>query len=187
MALLYPRRTVGREHVPKDGALLICSNHSHALDPFILAYSIGWRNQIYIMAKVELFRFPVLGALLRALEVFPVERGTGGVSALKGAIRFLRAEKKVLMFPEGTRVKDETNTNAKTGAVRIAVQTGAPILPIYIPRRKRLFRFNRVVIGKPYTIDLDKKTANQTDYEQLTIEMMQTINQLGKSTRKHKR
>jgi len=178
LTLVYPRLTFGREHVPGPGAFLICDNHSSAIDPFLIAYSMGWRCQIHYMAKAELFRVPLIGFILRAIGMFPVDRQGGGAMAIKGAMRLLKDGEKVGMFPEGTRIQTEEESEAKTGAVRLAARLGVPIVPVYLPRRKKILRFNRIAIGAPYLVELDKKAAPE-DVERAAEELMAKIRQLG--------
>lgn len=180
VSLVYPRRTIGRENRPGPGAFLICSNHSHALDPFFIAYSMGPGRQLHYMGKVELFRVPVVGTILRAIGMFPVDRQGGGAMAVKETMRLLKGGKKVGMFPEGTRVSTEEASEAKTGAVRLAARMGVPIVPVYLPRKKRMFRFVRVVIGAPYSVELDKKPTPE-DVERAAEELMARIRALGEA------
>jgi len=178
VSLFYPRKTTGREHVPGPGAYLVCSNHSSMVDPFLVAYSVGVRCQVSYMAKAELFRIPVVGPVLRAVGMFPVDRAGGGAMAIKGAMKLLKEGKKVGMFPEGTRIQSEDASMAKTGAVRLSARLGVPILPVYVPRDKKLFRLNHLVIGAPYQVELDKK-ATPEEMEQAAEELMAKLRQLG--------
>lgn len=178
ISLVYPRRTSGRAHVPGPGAALICGNHSHALDPFFIAYSMGMGCHIHFMAKAEIFRVPLVGPVLKAIGVFPVDRKGGGAMAIKSAMKLLKAGEKVGMFPEGTRIHTEEAGEAKTGAVRLAARLGVPIVPVYMLRKKRVFRWNRVIIGAPYRVELDQKPTPE-DVERAAEEMMEKIRALG--------
>jgi len=130
------------------------------------------------MAKAELFRIPIIGPILRAVGMFPVDRAGGGAMAIKGAMKLLKAGEKVGMFPEGTRIRSEDASEAKTGAVRLSARMGVPILPVYIPRDKKLFRFNRMVIGAAYQVELDKK-ATPEEVEQAAETLMAKLRRLG--------
>lgn len=178
--ILYPRKVYGRENVPGAGAYLFCANHSSSTDPFLLAYSVGVKNQVHFMAKAELFRIPLVGLLLRAAGMFPVDRKGGGAAAVKGAMKLLKADKKVGMFPEGTRVTAEEESAAKAGAVRLSARMNAPIVPVYIPRNKKPFRRNKIVIGKPYDIGLEK-SASSEEFDQAANDLMAKIRELGES------
>lgn len=160
---------------------MICGNHSHVLDPFFVAYSMGAGRQIHFMAKVEIFRVPVVGPVLKAIGMFPVDREQGGgAAAIKTAMRLLKDGKKVGIFPEGTRIQAEEESEAKTGAVRLAARMGVPIVPVFMARKKRLFRFNPVVIGEPYMVELDKKPTPE-DIERAAEDMMERIRALGET------
>ena len=178
VSLVYPRRTIGRENRPGPGAAIVCANHSSMTDPFLIAYSMGPNYQIHYMAKMELFRIPLVGPILRGIGMFPVDRQGGGAMAIKSALRILKDGKKMGMFPEGTRVSTEEKSEAKTGAVRLAARMGVPIVPVYLPRKKRVFRLNRIVIGAPYMVELDKKPAPE-DVARAAEELMAKIRALG--------
>ena len=180
VSLVYPRRTVGRENRPGAGAYLICGNHSSMVDPFLIANSMGPSRQIHFMAKAELFRIPVIGALLRLIGMFPVDREHGGAAAMKQAMKYLKNGEKVGMFPEGTRISSEEASATKAGAVRIAARMEVPIVPVYIPRKKRVLRFNTIVIGEPYCLALDKKASSE-EFDQAANELMAKIRALGES------
>jgi len=179
ISLLYPRKTVGRENIP-EGPALVCANHSSGVDPFLMAYGAGVGRQIHFMAKAELFRIPVIAPILRSIGTFPVDRA-GGAGAIKEAMKYLKAGKKVGIFPEGTRFSAEGESEAKIGAVRLATKMGVPVVPVYIPRKKQKFRRQRIVFGEPYMIEVDRKTATSADYETLAGEMMEKIRLLGDS------
>jgi len=152
------------------------------VDPFLVAFSMGPKRQIHFMAKAELFRIPVVGPVLRAIGMFPVDREHGGAAAMKQAMKLLKNGEKVGMFPEGTRISSEEASATKAGAVRIAARMEVPIVPVYIPRKKRVFRFNTIVIGEPYRITLDKK-ASSAEFDQAANELMEKIRVLGESVR----
>ena len=129
--LVHPCRAVGREHIP-EGGVLVCANHTAASDPFFLVFAFRLKHQVRAMAKAELIRVPVIGWLLSKAGVFGVDRGKADVGAIKQAMKFLKGGEKVLLFPEGTRIKDGGAGEAKTGAAMLAVRCGVPILPVYI-------------------------------------------------------
>ncbi len=174
---LLPIKVSGREHIP-EGAVLVCGNHSSYADPFMLAYAFRNRIQVHFMAKIELRRIPVLGWYLQKMGTFFVNRGASDSSAIKQAIRYLRSGEKVMMFPEGTRVRPEEKAAGKTGAAMLAVRTGVPILPVYIASRKRLFSPNPVIIGKPYMPTLPEGVSGPEGYQLVVAELMAKIRAL---------
>ena len=177
--LLFRPKTVGRENLP-EGAALLCANHSGYSDPVIVDLCCGFHNCIHFMAKKSLLKIPVLGALIRWAGTFGVERGTADVEAVRTAMRYLKNGEKVGIFPEGTRVEKDGDMEAKTGAIRIAAKTGAPIVPVHIPRDKKLFHRTVITFGEPYTVQVDRKTANGETYAALARELMGKIEELGR-------
>jgi 1-acyl-sn-glycerol-3-phosphate acyltransferase len=154
---LYWRMSrIGREHVPAEGPVIIASNHRSFLDPFILG-TIA-RRPIYYVAKEELFRNRFLGWLLNALGAFPVSRGTGDEEMVTTAKAILARGDAVLIFPEGTRVRPGPLGRPKRGVGRLALETGAPVVPVAIIGTEAVrngWRFRphkvRVRIGRPLT------------------------------------
>lgn len=150
--LFYRLEFVGTENEPQEGALLVCSNHISAADPFLV--SAATRNQISYMAKKELFSVPIVGSILRSAGSFPVDRKASDVGAIKKAIAILKSGGRVGIFPQGTRRPGESprSTEIKNGAAMVAVRAGVDILPVFVHRKNntpRLFRKTTVIIGKP--------------------------------------
>lgn len=181
--LLFPLRVHNRERIP-DAPMLVCANHSALSDPIIICYALGFRRFIRFMAKAELMRIPVLGGLLKSAGTFGVERGNSDIGAVKTALRILKDGGNVGIFPEGRRVHDERGSTAKTGAVMLAAKTGAWVLPVYIPRVKRLFSKVDVVIGEPYRIENIRGGAQV--YGTYAGELMEKIAELGEQCEKRR-
>lgn len=170
---LHPRKTLGKENIPEGGAV-ICANHVHNSDPFYIAYSFPRKDHLWIMAKEEIRHFPVVGPLLNWMGfLIWVKRGKSDVGAIKAALKALKGNEKLLIFPEGTR--HEEMGEGKTGAAMLAIRTGVPILPVYISPQRRLFRRTRVYIGQPYQPFTEKRRATAEDYEQVTQGIMARI------------
>ena len=121
-------RVEGLENVPQEGPVLLCPNHSSAIDPILLVIALGRRYPIRIMAKQQLLKIPVLGAILRGIGVFPVDRGNSDIGAVKTAIRSLKDGWNLLLFPEGTRVREPGTVAVKGGAAMIAIRSGVQML-----------------------------------------------------------
>lgn len=173
--LFHPGKVYGREHIPQ-GAALLCGNHTRLSDPLYVLYAMGRKNNPFIMAKAELLRIPVLGFLLKKFGVFGVDRGKSDVGAIKEAIRILRGGDKLLMFPEGTRFKDGETQGAKTGAAMLALRTGVPVVPIWMPAKKRWFRPTPVVFGEPYYPQPPAEgRPTPEDYRRVADDMLQRI------------
>ena len=174
-SLFLPVRVSGRENIPAHAAV-IASNHSSNSDPLMAVLAAGYRNPLRIMAKEELFHIPILGWLLVKLGMFGVNRGQSDITAVKRALKVLKEDCRLLVFPEGTRVTSEAaGSDAKNGAIMFAARAGVPVVPMYIQRKKRWFRFNRVIIGEPYYPDVPAKRATQEDYTAASEDMLKRI------------
>jgi glycerol-3-phosphate dehydrogenase (NAD(P)+) len=119
---------IGREHVPASGPLIIASNHRSFMDPFVIGMML--RRPTYFVAKTELFRNPVVAWLLSSLGAFPVERGQGDRDAMITARAILERGDVVVIFPEGTRTRPGALGAPKRGVGRLALETGAPVVPV---------------------------------------------------------
>ncbi len=174
VGLYYPMKFIGRENIPEGGAL-VCGNHSSAIDPFFLAFALGKRRPICAMAKESLMKIPILGRLLKLVGTFGVKRGASDIHAVKYALEQLKKGEYVVLFPEGTRVRSREEGEPKTGAAMLACRTGVPVLPVYIPMKKRVLRINRVYIGEPLYLKPAGKRATNQDYEEMTKLLMDRI------------
>ncbi len=142
--LFFRVRFEGREHAPASGGVIVAANHVSLLDPFFLA--MGLRQQVFYMAKAELFRNPLLRALLNWLGAFPVERGKGDSGAIDRSVEILRGGGVLGIFPEGTRSKDGKPLRPKSGAALIAKMTGAGILPCGIEIEGKMRLWARITV-----------------------------------------
>lgn len=123
-------------------------------------------------------RIPVLGWLLSKAGVFAVNRGKSDVGAIKRAMRCLKDGDKLLMFPEGTRSKTGEMGEGKNGVAMLALRTQSPIVPIYIPAKKKWFRRTPVVFGEPFYPQAESGKGNAEDYTRIAEELMERITAL---------
>jgi glycerol-3-phosphate dehydrogenase (NAD(P)+) len=129
--LVYFRmQRIGREHLPKQGPLLLASNHRSFLDPFVIGMLV--RRPVYYMAKRELFEKRWQAWLLNALGAFPVDRGHGDGAAMDTARAILQRGDCVVLFPEGTRVRPGPLAKPRRGIGRLALETGVPVAPVAV-------------------------------------------------------
>lgn len=177
--LVHPGKHIGREHIP-EGAAIICGNHTRMSDPFFMIYAFHLENQLRPMAKAEVMRLPVIGWLLKKAGVFGVDRGKADVGAIKHAMKLLKDGEKVLIFPEGTRHRDGDAGDGKTGAAMLAVRTGVPLVPVYIPAEKKWFGRTTVVIGEPYYPQVAGRKGTPEEYRAIADDLMSRIQDLGK-------
>ncbi|HYM45246.1 MAG TPA: lysophospholipid acyltransferase family protein [Solirubrobacteraceae bacterium] len=137
LRLWFRMRISGTEHIPVLGAGIVAPNHKNFLDPFFIG--IATRRHVRYMAKAELFKGP-LGWLLSRLGAFPVRRGEADAQAMETARLILEQGGLLVVFPEGTRVEDpQALGSPHHGAGRLALLTGAPIVPAAIAGTQKLW------------------------------------------------
>jgi glycerol-3-phosphate dehydrogenase (NAD(P)+) len=150
----FRMRRLGLEHVPRSGPVIFAANHRSFLDPFVIGCLT--RRPVYYVAKKELFALPVAGWLLNRLGAFPIDRGAGDQQAMATARRILERGDCVVNFPEGTRKRPGPLGEPRRGVGRLALQTGAPVVPVAVlgteaVRRGWRIRPHRVTLrcGRP--------------------------------------
>ncbi|MDR2665662.1 MAG: 1-acyl-sn-glycerol-3-phosphate acyltransferase [Oscillospiraceae bacterium] len=149
--LFFRFEVKGGENIP-GGAAMVCANHSSWLDSVFLEFAFGRDDKVHIIGKAELFKIPVLAWFIKKIGMISIDRGTSDVGALRQSLEYLKNGEKVAIFPEGHRVPDDVSSSAKNGAVWLAERACAPIVPVYIPRKKLLFTKITLVIGRPYMV-----------------------------------
>jgi len=158
----------GRRHVPKEGGVIVVSNHCSNMDPVIVGAVLP--RKLYYMAKEELFKIPFLRKLITSLGAFPVKRGEGDVKALSKVAELVRSGNAVLLFPEGSRSEDGRVGKFMHGASYVALRTGAPVLPVAIkgsfeamPRGSSFPKPTRikVEVGEPMFIRVRKGSVKE--------------------------
>jgi 1-acyl-sn-glycerol-3-phosphate acyltransferase len=174
------KQVVGLKNIPKQGPVILASNHVNLLDPPLLAVLVPRR--IVYMGKIELFRAPVIGPLYRLAGFIPVRRFEGDLAALRKAEEILRQNQVLGMFPEGTRSRKPGLGKGQPGTAVLALRTGAPIVPVgvsgtegvSVPRS--FFRITRVgvVFGKPFELPKGRR-LNSEFVQQCTERIMKEI------------
>ena len=155
--ILFRPDVYGLEDLPARGGFVLSSNQLSNLDGFALAYPL-YPRQVQWMGKAELFRRPIAG-ILRSLGLFPVRRGEGDLQAVQAAVEFARQGQPVGIFPEGTRRKKGFHKTRiprpHTGAARVALVAGVPLIPAATigTERLTLLRRWRVAFGTPVALD----------------------------------
>ena len=172
---LYRLRARGLEHIP-EGGFVLAANHTSNFDPWPLGIPFLPKRQLRFMAKAELFN-PVLTPILRAGGAFKVRRGEGDLDAMRTAAQLAREGEIVVMFPEGTRrkkgLRKKFEARPHTGAARIALSAGVPLVPAAIGGTDRLSRLGplRVAYGEPVDLsdlqELETKPAAAIATERL--------------------
>jgi 1-acyl-sn-glycerol-3-phosphate acyltransferase len=187
--LIYRVRGVGVKNVPKDGPLLLAPNHFSQMDHFFVGVYL--RRKIRFMAKSQLFGPPVLTYIYKHGGVFPVRRGHHDEEAIETARQLVDQGEMLLVYAEGGRSRSGKMGEPKPGIGRIALETGAPVVPVAIQGSERVrswkrFRFPRVTVqfGKPLTFPVEDSPSRERQLEAAT-EVFEQVREMyeGLSTR----
>jgi 1-acyl-sn-glycerol-3-phosphate acyltransferase len=158
LRLLFRLRVQGRENLPSEGGYVLAANHNSNFDPWPLSLPLWPRRFLRFMAKSELYWWP-LGRIITAGGGFPVRRGERDIEAINRAVDLAREGYVVAMFPHGTRQKKglvkRHQPKAHTGAARIALEAGVPLVPAAVAGTDRLARLGplRVRYGRPLDLE----------------------------------
>jgi 1-acyl-sn-glycerol-3-phosphate acyltransferase len=125
----------GREHIPRSGGLVVASNHISFWDPPLIGAVLP--REVHYLAKEELFSNPVLGSVIRSYNAIPIRRGMVDLSGMARAVETLRRGEALMMFPEGTRMRDGELHPARPGVGMMAVNANVPIVPCFISGSNR--------------------------------------------------
>ena len=175
----------GGDRVPTQGPLIVASNHSQYADPVLVCVAVPRRLQW--MAKEELFVFP-FRRFFEFIGSFPVDREGGGRAAIRAALAFLAAGWALGIFPEGTHRGAGSAREAKSGAVVLALRSGASILPVYVgklPGPLSRLRGEKLHIFVGEEVQLDSALRGGAAYRAAADEILRTIYALpGREARK---
>ncbi len=172
--LLYRVKVVGKENIEKGKPYILCPNHISNWDPPTIIASIK-RNDVYVLAKEEMFVNGFIKWLAKKVHALPVRRGKHDMKLLKDSVKVLKENHMILIFAEGTRNGMKKNGKIQNGAVLMSLMSGVPIIPVGIQSKTKYRPFTKVKIniGKPMDFSeyKDKKGEKET-LDKLSKEVM---------------
>ena len=171
---MYRIKIKGKENIPKEGAVLICPNHVHALDSAVfIAHS---KRKINVLAKEELFKGRIKEWFADLFGIYPIKQDSADIEAIKTSLRVLKNGEPLMIFPEGTRNGLEKRAPLKNGPVVLAIKSGTPIVPVGINGTFKFWTKVRIIIGKPISYEQYKDKIKEKEFvSSLTSELMNEI------------
>ncbi len=187
---LFGIKIIGKENIPDEGGVLICSNHIGMRDPVLLA--AAYPRQVRFLAKKELFSVPVIRGIITAWGAIRLDRSTTDVGALKKAEEMIRFRQTVSIFPQGHRNPSTPigETEFKRGASFIVSHTGCPVLPVYIQTKNQKYGWFprvKIYIGKLITHDELMSSEGESGYAAITDRIRDAIIELEARANEDKR
>lgn len=174
--LIYPRKIIGRENIPQGRGVFSC-NHLSLIDAVYMLDVCS--DNVTFLAKKEIFKKKIAKKLIASIvDTIPVDRENPDIKTVISALRVLKNDNKLVVFPEGTRNKTGTTVlqKIKGGTGLFAIKSKSPIIPVMIFKKARLFRKNYVIIGKPFYLDdYYDKNLSATDSEAIDNIIMQKM------------
>ncbi len=177
LKILFPIKVVGKENLMKSKAILCC-NHQSNID-FIPIYYAA-KTKVFALCKKELYSNKIKSWFYKQMRTIPINRKNPELSSIKKCLNVLKDNKNLLIFPQGTRATTEEVNGIKQGIAMFALKSGAPIIPMVYLKKNRIFRRNKLVIGKPMYFDFEYSKENaQVVIEKLELKMNELIKNKG--------
>lgn len=192
--LMFPCRIKGRKNLPKGGAIIVC-NHTSNIDALMFAAHF-WEPFFYL-AKKELYKNKFMAFITRNIGGICIDRSINDFGAIKNCLKVLKDGRKLVIFPEGTRVHSDKMElgEIKGGASMLAIKTKLPIVPVYLNRQPRLFRKTVLTVGQPFELsefyqgklDSEKQERAGEVLSQKMHQLRQEVIESQSKTRREKR
>ncbi|MCY3899870.1 MAG: lysophospholipid acyltransferase family protein [Caldilineaceae bacterium] len=166
----------GAENIPRQGGAVLACNHPGGMDSFVLGFACP--RQVFYMAKRELFNIhPVVSFLLHRIGAFPINRGARDTVAIQYSVDLLKQGRVLGMFPEGTRNRGRPMRRGKSGAVRIAIDAGVPVVPVAVQGIPHLHRnwynpFKRTKLSVQFGQPVTFPPGTMEEVQEYTTEIM---------------
>lgn len=175
--IMFRVKVIGKENIEDGKAYIMAPNHISNWDPPVVVAETK-RNDMYILAKEELYINKFVCWLAKKTKVLPVKRGSHDTSLMKKTVKALKENHLVLLFPEGTRNGIEKRGKIQNGAVLMNLMSGAPIIPIGIQAKEKYKFRSKVIIniGKPMNFSEYKDKKNDKEVlDSLSQKLMEEI------------
>jgi len=191
--LLFRLKVTGLEHLPRDKAMILCSNHANYLDGiFILAVLPWWlRQKIFFLGLRKMFDVPIIKNLIKLTKVIPVDAAQSLVEALQACTYVLEHNQSLLIFPEGERSIDGEIKPFRKGVGILMQELQTELIPVYIdgsfavwPRGRKFFRLRpiKIIFGKPCNVadlrEQGRALGAKDDYEAITLGIKYEVEKL---------
>ena len=177
--IVYRVKIIGKENVPKDGALIFCGNHRNYLDPPLMVATAG--RHVHFIAKEELRKVKFFAFLGMVFDAIYVKRDAKDIGAIKTSLKYLKDGACIALFPEGTRNGAEKGEEAKNGVSYFVLNSNSKVIPVGIKGGLKPFEKTVITYGKP--MDFEEERKNRKDKEvmkKVTEDIMKEIFELAK-------
>ncbi len=171
--LIYRIEYEGLQNIPKEGAFILVGNHTNNFDPVVISFAT--KRKIHYLAKAELFKTKFTKWIFESVKCISIDRSKNDIMAIKNALRVLKNGEILGIFPEGTRIKSETDdVQIKSGAAMIASKAKVNILPVAISGNYKIFSKIRINILPMYDIEAAKEKY-EGNIEKISEDIMAKI------------
>lgn len=178
--ILFRFDAQGIEHIPKEGAFILASNHTSYLDP--IALGVACPRRLNFMARHDLFSIPLFSWLISNVGAFPLKRDSADLSAIKEAIRRLKNGNVLVLFPEGSRRIDGKSGTPQGGIGFLATKVNVPMIPAFIkgtqialPKGAKFVRPTKVFVRFGKQISIERRMP----YQDIARQIMENIRHLS--------
>lgn len=180
--ILNRYQVIGGDNIPKDGPVILVSNHVSNWDPLVIGCASS--RQVHFLAKESLFKAPIVGLFIKAWGALPLKRGRGDREAISKSLEIIENNRVLGIFIEGTRNKKnpEKMKEPQSGAAMLALKTGAPIVPILLINSHKIFVLKKVkvFIGHPLHFNNNPDIDRKELYAKVSREIVAAIESMRK-------
>ena len=153
LRIFYATKIIGKKNITKlKGKAILSCNHTSNWDAVLIDSRMCVAKNPYILAKHTLFKNKFFGAILKSWKIIPVNRTKVEISTIKKVLTVLKDDKKLLIFPQGTRREEDEFSEVKNGLAMFALKTKSPIVPMWFVKKPKFLRRNILLIGEPFCL-----------------------------------